>query len=176
MIHKAVATKSSKLLHSLVSDDLESAREKGIVLRDISADAFEGYLHWLYTSEVLPQEDNTCFLELVELCIAGETLQDDAFCVAVLEGIVAMHKQTKTVPGWNAVQLAWERSLASSPLRRSIMDIWGEVPLSWSLDTLKKEHGYPREFVIDLFQEWAERCAKKGVLSTDSVGDPQGES
>lgn len=68
-VHTDVITRSSSpFLKAALSNGWKEAQEKDIVLHEFEPSALEGYVHWMYTGDLLLQTVNAgCYRELFEL-------------------------------------------------------------------------------------------------------------
>lgn len=153
MVHKGVATKSSKYIRAALSNDWKEARERRITLEDTAVATFEDYLHWLYTGQVTLPEHNQ-HVRLVDLYLLGDYLHDSLFCVEVLNKMVeARYHGQRTFPTSAAVKCAWEATPASSPIRKVIRELWTSSNIDLAFKEFTKNSEYPRDFVLDILSE-----------------------
>jgi hypothetical protein len=97
---------------------------------------FEGYLRWLYTGVVISSFpiDKPSAFDLAEFSILGDFLDETVFRNAVLDAITGFAYEMWS--GICSVNLVWENKPGVSPLRKSILEIWAEKPMSLIVEKL----------------------------------------
>jgi DNA-dependent RNA polymerase auxiliary subunit epsilon len=137
----------------MLSNDWRETCEKRLRLPETQPEVLEVYLHWMYTGNVVlgpsPAEADTVFR--VELYLLDDYLDDMAFCDAVVEGLVELSRgHEQRLPSASAVQLAWSKTSAESPLRAVIKELFLGVAMDSMVENLLNNDDFPYEFILDL--------------------------
>lgn len=150
VMHKHIATCRSPFSKAALTHDWKKAHEKRILLPDCELETFEGYLQWVYTSEIIfcsaPRKQP---LELIKLWTLGDFLGDKTFYNYVSIAL-AVHEKF-TCP--DAIEHLYNHTSHDSLLRWSVLDIWGtRYSAAYVGDVFATKRAYPKDFIIDLFK------------------------
>lgn len=143
-----IVTRSSKFLQAAMNRDWKEAKEKRVLLPEIETSIFEGYLQWLYTSDLTFTESVS--VELVKFFILGDFLIDASFRHAVIDSMINRHQEDEALPRAQAVKLAWQQTTPVSVLRAVILKLYASCDLLKAIQSLRESQTYPREFILDL--------------------------
>lgn len=120
VMHTHIATSRSPFFKAALTHDWKEAHEKRISLPDCEPGTFEGYLQWVYTSEItLCSAPRKQPLELIKLWILGDFLGDNIFC-GYASVALATHEKI-TCP--DAIEHLYDHTSRDSPLRWSVLNI-----------------------------------------------------
>jgi hypothetical protein len=161
---KSIATRSSKFFQAAMTRDWKEALERRVLLPEVDPDDFEGYLQWLYTSDIAFAGAYRSVV-FVELYILSDFLDDLAFRNAVPDYQMTEWVANHNVPSEEATRLAWDNTPPDSPLRHLVIVLWSSAPFEWAVTRLvgPKKIGkeYPREFALQYFQSFMSSHALK---------------
>lgn len=179
MVHKTFATKSSEFIKAALSHDWKEAREKRIPLPETEVVTFEGYLHWLYTGQLITDGEGSILLkQQLQLYILGDFLGDNNFCNQVADDILRLFKHEQVVVGtscmtFSNVQLAWKHTTQGSPLRDLFL---GYVCMQISfkagkwLSFIEEQRDWlPQGFDSELLKYMATKLANSDVAKTVQI-------
>lgn len=133
-------------------------REGKVVLKEIDAAPFDGYVQYLYTGKIftqhegdVDQENNTDaeWGRLVEMYFLGDFITDVRFMNTVMDAIIEKVMQTREWPAGHT-QAIYDMTPDNSPLRRLISDLhvyWG---INFNLSYALQNTGAPKEFFQDV--------------------------
>lgn len=159
-VHKHLIVASSSVTLKKARSDPKTVHDKRIVLPETKTETIEGYINWLYTSDLIPSGDAEDFeyIELMELYIFGEQLEDLNFCLCVANDIVAHSYRSSSIRGPKIIRWAWQHAGLASALHSIIKELWLAQPTSKAIDMLRAAgKGYSQAFILDLFQTLVER-------------------
>lgn len=94
--------------------------------------------------------------ELAKLYLLGDYLCDIPFCLAVVDEMVEAVFEQEVCPGYPSITLVWNSTTEGSTLRKVMKELWQMAAIGPALE-LAKEADYPMEFILDMFNEMAQR-------------------
>ncbi|KAK6434321.1 hypothetical protein LTR95_009497 [Oleoguttula sp. CCFEE 5521] len=118
------------ILKAVLRDDLSTPGPRSLSFMGIARSTWHIYQEWLYQGSLEPLLDTGCYfddmwcrcLPLVDLYLAGEYLEDDRFCNAVIDFYIARHiKVGKGKPCTRVIRDIWASTAADCMLRRVVV-------------------------------------------------------
>lgn len=153
-IVKSIATRSSKYFQAALEKCWKEGHKNRVELSEHCADAFEGYLQWLYTKEITLAGGRKVSYEECQLYILGDYLGDQSFCNAVIDHAVSRWIDHKFVMCTHATKLVWSSTPEGSPLRTLVFEMLSNYPPSKAIENLKRHHSCcNNEFLLEYFEQ-----------------------
>jgi hypothetical protein len=138
-----------------------------IVLEDEDPEAFEMFIHWLYTSKLPvvvkgePDDEEREYLELAKAWVLGERLKCPKFQNAAMDAVVARrdedYNKVYVHPLSKMVEYIYSRTKKDSSLRTFIYDIYTQVGYDNRLNLWCNPARIPLELILevaDTFYDW----------------------
>ena len=126
-VHERCFRGRSELLDAAIKKaSIDNARHQRIVtLPNDDPEAFNGYLHWLYSGKFVPQlpEVEYRYVYLFKLHSFAEKYKDRAFQDEVVDQIVYESRSSRLYPHRNFVNTVYQETPPESPARRLLVNM-----------------------------------------------------
>lgn len=131
LIHKAIATKSSRLLQwQFTTGSRTSTNDDTIRILDHKPDQFGCYVQWLYTAQVplmisteyssyemRKASAKTMYDELMDRYLLGHYLLDPSFQNHIVDEVIELSEAAQFRPGADAIDRIWGRTPDDCPMK-----------------------------------------------------------
>ena len=102
------------------------AREGRVTLEDEDPEVFKRLNEWLYTGEVLYNDEtyeNLSFAPLLDLYVFAERMLIPRLQMTYIDALISKDKESPNYPPRLPVQHTWDHTFVSSPMRRVLVDL-----------------------------------------------------
>ncbi|KAH7392184.1 hypothetical protein DE146DRAFT_790732 [Phaeosphaeria sp. MPI-PUGE-AT-0046c] len=166
--HHGVLCKSSRFFQRATKPEWTTSREQPdiIDLPDYSVETISNYIRWLYCDHVpikvynevkakrtkRAEEAEKAFVMLAEAYVFGEQILDVKYKNAVVQAVIATIERSHWNLGPKSVNIIYEATPSTSPLRRLFADSVASRAYDDSdggIGWIDYIDGYPREALVD---------------------------
>lgn len=154
-----------------MGSDWKEAKERVVKLPEDDSDIFRTYLHWLYCGTFPCREDkftNVEHFHHAKVYVFGDKMLDTCFCDAGIDAMIDKYntlttRNTRLVPDSDIIRYIYDNSIASSPVRQILVDMYVvQAKKEWLHERTASD--YPPEFLLHL---------ALGLLDKSSCVDPR---
>jgi len=139
--------------------DSPSRGNKTFGLPEEEDDPFRLFVGWLYSSAIIPPEEESDLGNLFDLYLMGEKWSIAGLVKDVLEAVRKYYRTTETYPGLRRVQYIYANTDQESPMRKLLVSsvarmlaLKEEIPQHW--DKALRKNGQLAVDLIKAIQEW----------------------
>ncbi|KAL1589532.1 hypothetical protein WHR41_01608 [Cladosporium halotolerans] len=155
-VHKNIATRSSKYFQAALAKCWKEGCTSRVELSEHDEGCFEGYLQWLYTSEITFASKPDVGFQICRLYILGDYLGDQKFCNAVIDRAISRWINDKVALGLHAFELVWSSTPDDSPLRTLILEMISNLTLTKMVKSLKShQHCCSKDLMLEYLTQMA---------------------
>lgn len=167
-VHKDLFTRHSKFLEAATSFHWTLGIKKPVDLVGYEPEVFASYMQCVYLGSVmvpaLPRYNGKNTLEgLIVLYLLADKLNDITSANLIIDQIIRHSEVEKILPSWTAVTLAYESTVAGSPLPKLCRDYSVHEEKSSQLGRIQ-EGTAPFDFLKDVMLELHGFASHKGPL------------
>lgn len=148
--HKVILSRSSDFFKKACNKEWKEGQSKIIRLPEVEPEAFDIYLQYLYTGEVVATDDELpehrdgsreaqaqvvrLHWILIETYLLADMLLDTKSKNAIMDAFIEILKDTKRLPDLDTITDVFRKTTDTSPMRRLLVDF---VAFRVDLDTFK---------------------------------------
>lgn len=148
-MHKDAICVKSKFFKTACSTRWREGQEKIVRLPEVEAEAFQSYVNWAYSDNVVAESTLGENIEMmIKLYLLGDKLEDIKLRNKALKALHSHATIDKLHPGYGNIKVIWAATPPNSLLRKWVLDV--------TILRLCREHfekrlaDYPSEFVREL--------------------------
>lgn len=161
-VHESAIRRPGTFFDTALSRAWKEGQERVVELPEEGEDTFRLYIQWLYTGNIFCKrsEEDRSYDTLARLYVLGEKLLDRKFQDNVANAMIAAtHDRNplssnkpgvRRFPGEITVDLIYQQTPATSPMRRLMVDIYVRHGNQRVVDWLAIPEGVNHEFLINL--------------------------
>ena len=132
-VEELLLGRSSEFLRTALKKEWQEGNERQILLPEEDVTTFTTYVHWCYTGAILckaeGEEVERIYVLLAKLYVLGERPMDNKLQNRVIDAIAATTREfqpdgKRYHPAGEAINIIYEGTLESSPVRRMLADLW----------------------------------------------------
>ncbi|KAF2432210.1 hypothetical protein EJ08DRAFT_585962, partial [Tothia fuscella] len=156
---KSSSPSSSKDSSPSSSSSSSGSGNKTFGLPDEEDEPFRLFVGWLYSSSIIPPEEEKDLGDLFDLYLMGEKWSITGLVKDVLEAVRKYYRTTETYPGLRRVQYIYANTDSESPMRKLLVSsvarmlaLKESIPAHW--DKALRKNGQLAVDLIVAIQEW----------------------
>ncbi|KAK3703248.1 hypothetical protein LTR37_014588 [Vermiconidia calcicola] len=176
-LHESVVLEHSKFFRAALTKGFKEGQSRLIHLPEIETPAFEAYIQWMYSHEIVINECESVeeasktrkqYSELIELYVVGDRLENTNLRNEVMTALVQLQEQSDPNPGCKNVSRVYKETPESSPLRRFVLDSWLDADPDEAIPYMKYMRlKFPTEFIFDMALELFQGKTRPAVRPVD---------